>query len=359
MTTAPLVSVVMPVYNSEAYLEQAVESILNQTFSDFEFIIVIDPGSTNETAAILDGYTDPRIIRLHNLEYRGLTHSLNRGIAAARGKYIARMDADDISLPRRLERQVHCMEAYPDIGLLGTWIEDIDENGKPIGVWRAPTTPALIRWSLLFGTCLAHPSVIMRRSVIQRVGSYNPEALHAEDYDLWSRMSFETQIANLPEVLVRLRVHTGSISSRYSERQEQTVVQVARSAIWKVLGGDVSTDTVVCLRRAIRGLPLHASDQVRSVALLIRQLYQFYDKFSPSASETRQVSLDAAEKMLNLFLRNFARWPQESLATFFRAITLDSRVLSHRLLIRLIPFLKTSLIHRYFAGKIRALVFLY
>jgi len=358
MPSFPLVSVVMPVYNSEAYLKPAVESILSQTFCDFE-LIIIDDSPTDKTAAILDSYTDPRIICLHNQEHCGLIRSLNLGLATARGKYIARMDADDISLPHRLEGQVHYMEAHPDIGLLGTWIEDIDENGKPIGVWRAPTTPALIRWSLLFGTCMAHPSVIMRRSVIQRVGSYNPEALHAEDYDLWSRMSFETQIANLPEVLVRLRVHTGSISSRYSERQEQTVVQVARSAISKVLGGDVSTDTVVCLRRAIRGLPLHASDQVRSVALLIRQLYQFYDKFSPSASETRQVSLDAAEKMLNLFLRNFARWPQESLATFFRAITLDSRVLSHRVLIRLIPFLKTSLIHRYFPGKIRALVFLY
>ena len=359
MTVTPLVSIVMPVYNSEAYLRLAVESILNQTFSYFEFII-IDDGSTDRTAAILDGYTDPRIICLYNQEYRGLVHSLNRGIDAARGKYIARMDADDISLPRRLERQVHYMEAYPSIGLLGTWIEDLDENGNLIGVWGAPTTPALIKWSLLFGNCLAHPSVVMRRSMIQRVGSYNAEALYAEDYDLWSRMSFETEIANLPEVLVRHRVHSGSISLRYSERQERTVVQVARSAISRVLGEDISMDQVVYLRRAVRGLPLYATDQIRSVALLIQQLYQSYNaQFSSSASERRQVSMDAAEKMLNLFLRNFARWPKESLATFFRAVILDPRVLSHRLFIRLIPFLKTSLIHRYFAGKIRALVFLY
>src|SRR5947209_7771425 len=161
MRDAPRLSVVMPVYNAASVVREAIESILNQTFSDFEFIIV-DDGSTDDSGKILREYAgrDDRI-RLYTQENHGLVASLNRYCRLANGRYIARMDADDISLPRRFEKQFHFLEAHPEVGILGTWIQDIDENGAPRTAWPVPTDPAVIQWFLMFGNCIAHPSVMV------------------------------------------------------------------------------------------------------------------------------------------------------------------------------------------------------
>jgi glycosyltransferase involved in cell wall biosynthesis len=343
---SPLLSVVMPVYNSEDYLTLAVESILNQTFSDFE-VIIIDDGSTDKTAEILDRYRDRRIIHLQNEKYLGLARSLNRGLTNARGKFIARMDADDISLPRRFELQVRHAEAHPEIGLLGGWAELIDDNGKHLGVWRVPTSPALVKWANLFSDSLIHPSVIIRRSVIERVGFYSARALHAEDYDLWCRICFETEIANLPEVLIRHRVHSGSVSVQHSKRQEQTSVSVARSAISRVLGYDISLETATWLHRTVRRFPLQTGDQVRSVALLIEALLKSYaSKFCLNASDKRIVSMDAAERMLRLSRINFTSWPEQSLAVVLLAIEFEPRLFYLAALKMFKRFLTISMVRR-------------
>jgi glycosyltransferase involved in cell wall biosynthesis len=301
MVTTPLVSVVMSVYNGERYICEAIQSILNQTFSEFEFIIIND-GSIDGTGAILDRYerVDGRI-SVYQQEHCGLIASLNRGCRQARGKYIARMDADDISLALRLKRQVHYMERHPEIGVLGTWIEYIDENGMRGKDWRMPTVPGLIGWSLLFGTCIAHPSVLMRRDVIERLDFYHPEALYAEDYDLWTRVCIVSRIANIPEILLQRRLWHDSVCSRHSEVQEQNVVKIMHSKILLLLGSEVSCETIANLRRLVTESIIVDLQQVQSLATLVLRLYRAYLKVSPmNRAEVRGVARDAGSKLWRL-----------------------------------------------------------
>src|SRR5262249_14700826 len=142
------------------------------------------------------------------------------GWKIARGTYIARMDADDISLPRRLEKQVAYLDRNRDVGIVGTWIQDIGGSGEAGPVWPLPTSPGTIPWFLMFGNCMAHPSVMMRRDVVAKLG-YRTEAIHVEDYDLWMRASTVTRLANIPEVLLKYRVLSHSVSSRNLPFQEE------------------------------------------------------------------------------------------------------------------------------------------
>jgi glycosyltransferase involved in cell wall biosynthesis len=221
MPDVPPISVVMPVYNSAGVVGEAVESILRQTLRDFEFIIV-DDGSSDATPQILSEYArrDSRI-KLYTQENCGLIATLNRYCRIAPGKYIARMDADDISLPTRLEKQFRFLERHPEIGVLGTWIQDVDETRAPIIEWPVPADPVVVRWFLFFGNCIAHPSVMMRRDLLDRLGYYRPEAIHVEDYDLWIRAAEITMLANLPEVLVQYRISAASVSSRNELLQKE------------------------------------------------------------------------------------------------------------------------------------------
>ncbi|HEY2385120.1 MAG TPA: glycosyltransferase [Terriglobia bacterium] len=262
--TAPKVSVVMPVYNAEKYVTKAIDSILNQTLKDFEFIIV-DDGSTDRTPAILESYaaSDSRVI-LHRQPNCGLIATLNRACSLAQGSYIARMDADDISLPPRLEKQVHYLEHHPEVGVLGTWIQDIGAADEPGPIWPLPTTPATIRWFLMFGNCIAHPSVMARREIIQNLG-YRPEAPHVEDYDLWIRASALTAVANLPEVLLRYRVRGESASSRNLAAQSDHAARLRHRLRAEVLGSE-SDD----MQRESSGLVLKLYDAFRRKHLLNR-----------------------------------------------------------------------------------------
>jgi glycosyltransferase involved in cell wall biosynthesis len=228
MTNPPAISVVMAVYNSAAVVAEAVESVLNQTCRNFEFII-IDDGSTDPSGEILRKYAqrDSRI-RFYAQENCGLIASLNRACRLAQGRYIARMDADDISLPRRFEKQFAFLEEHPEIGVLGTWIQDIDVNGAPIIEWPVPADPVVVRWFLFFGNCIAHPSVMMRRDLLERLGYYRQDAIHVEDYDLWIRAVEVTRLANLPEILVQYRVSAGSISNRNLAIQKQSTAKLQR-----------------------------------------------------------------------------------------------------------------------------------
>ncbi|NVM23939.1 MAG: glycosyltransferase, partial [Desulfobacterales bacterium] len=236
---SPKVTVLMSVYNGEKYLREAIDSILNQTFEDYEFLI-IDDGSTDGTAAILGSYHDLRMKVVRNEENMGLTKSLNKGLTIAKGGYIARMDADDISLPERLQKQVEYLEVHPEIGVVGTWADYTDEHGVSRGAWRFPTEPALVGWWIILGGfCLAHPSVMMRFDVIKRLGFYDPEAIYAQDCELWTRANSVTRLANIPEVLLRYRYQEKSIRARHSQEQWQAVVNSMRPVIMRLIGSDV------------------------------------------------------------------------------------------------------------------------
>src|SRR5690625_2292310 len=161
----PRVSVLMAVYNGGEHLPQAVDSILSQTFSDFEFIIVND-GSTDDSQIVLDAYakTDKRIRVLHQ-ENTGLVGALNAGLEEARGEFVARMDADDVAFPDRLKEQVAFLDKNPSVGLLGARVITTNSQGQRTGGWKVPTSPGYVGWRLLFRTVLAHPAVMFRRSV--------------------------------------------------------------------------------------------------------------------------------------------------------------------------------------------------
>lgn len=226
---APLVTVLMPAYNSEAFVGEAVASMLAQTFTDFE-LLVIDDGSTDSTGAVLEAIRDPRLRLVSNPYNIGLIRTLNRGLELATGHYVARMDADDVSVPERLERQVEFLESHTEVDVLGTMANLINESGEAIGnISDYPTDADDVRADLLRECCLIHPTVMFRRDVVRAVGGYDPGAPHAEDYDLWLRLSDDHGIANLPEKLVSYRLHRNQVSVRNVATQNR-VAQRCRSA---------------------------------------------------------------------------------------------------------------------------------
>lgn len=212
----PKISVLMPAYNAEKYIAQAIESILGQTFGDFEFIIINDC-SKDRTEEIILSYHDPRIVYLKNEQNLGVAVTLNKGLAAATGKYIARMDADDISLPERLEKQVAYLEANEDIAVLGTNVESFNEFGTISTGWSA-TDPEQMKVDLLFACGLAHPSVMMRTEAIRELGGYDPEFNGLEDYELWCRVLEKHSITTMPDVLLRYRIHGSQVTQNPSAR---------------------------------------------------------------------------------------------------------------------------------------------
>lgn len=206
---SPKVTVLMPVYNGERYLREAIDSVLCQTFRNFEFLIIND-GSTDGTVGIVNSFTDPRIRLVHNETNLGRCATPNKGLDMAQGEYIARMDCDDISLPTRLEKQVDFLNANPDVGLCGTWIRLFmgAEN-----IIEYPLTHDAIKCQLLLGCQLAHSSVMLRKNVFtDHQLYYDVNCKLAEDYDLWTRSSYVTHLANIPEILVKYRWHTEQIS---------------------------------------------------------------------------------------------------------------------------------------------------
>lgn len=208
----PAITVLMPVYNGADYLRAAVLSILDQTFKDYEFLIIND-GSTDQSAKILAEFHDPRIKIIHQ-KNMGLAATLNKGIALAQGKYIARQDQDDLSLPSRLEKQFHYMETHPDYALLGTqadiWVNDLPTDRQHLHA----NDHAVLCFELLFNNPFVHSSVMFRSDVVKELGGYStdPARQPPEDFELWSRISRSHCIANLPEVLLVYREVQNSMS---------------------------------------------------------------------------------------------------------------------------------------------------
>lgn len=237
MTTAtPLISVCMPVYNAKRYVAEAVESILSQTFRDFEFLI-IDDGSTDGSLDILHRYAtqDPRI-RLWSGPNVGYVPRLNEMLALARGPLIARMDADDVSIPDRFARQVEFLRDHPEVDVVGSAMTCIDQRGYTLTDWAFPVAHDAIQDLALTGSCpFSHPSVIMRRKAVLAVEGYKEELAPAEDYDLWLRMGERGQLANLPDILVRYRMHDQSVSTLLQPKQ-LTQMQAAVNAAFERRG---------------------------------------------------------------------------------------------------------------------------
>ena len=197
----PTVSTVLPVYNCPQYIGEAIESVLAQSFTNFE-LIVIDDGSRDETPDVLRRYTDSRIRHLSQ-ENQGLAATLNRGIALARGRYVARQDQDDVSLPARFERQVAYLDANPACGLVGTWARIWREKEHTTRAHSHPSGNARLKFELLLNNPFVHSSVMLRKATLDRVGGYSTDRGRQppEDYELWSRIARVFEVANIPEIL--------------------------------------------------------------------------------------------------------------------------------------------------------------
>jgi len=220
--TNPAVSVIMSVYNGGRFLDDAVASILAQTHSDLEFILIND-ASTDGSELFVRKLRDQRVRVLHNTERLGLTASLNRGLREARGNLIARMDADDICHPDRLRQQIAFLQDNPSVALVGCVFERIDEAGKRLDVSTLPLSSQEVRVALKTSNCVCHGSVVMRRDAILAVGGYREELRYAQDYDLWLRLAEKFDLANLPGPLYSLRLHRDAVSIRRSYEQQVTV----------------------------------------------------------------------------------------------------------------------------------------
>ncbi|MEI6057424.1 MAG: glycosyltransferase family 2 protein [bacterium] len=230
-----LISVIMPVHNGEKYLAEAIRSILAQTLKDFEFII-IDDCSTDHTAETIKSFKDPRIIVIKNDRQSGVAASLNKGINAAKGKYVARMDADDISLLKRLETQVAYMEKHPTIGICGTWVKTFNTgDAEKHRLWKKPITDGEIKTLMFFTSSLIHPTVMFRRETLNTYNlRYDETYQSAQDYELWSRAIDYVQFANIPRVLLHYRIHANSITGTKSAAQQRNADTVREYLAQKI-----------------------------------------------------------------------------------------------------------------------------
>lgn len=290
------VTVLMSVYNRQDYLREAVESILQQTFSDFEFLIV-DDASTDRTPEILESYRDPRIRVIRRDAGPGLIAALNLGLEEANGKYIARMDSDDISLPHRLEKQVAFMEEHPDTGVVAAWIVTFGDydNGT---LWRGPTTHEEIR-TKMFCTCpIWNPVSMIRKNILDRYGLRYRAGYDTggEDYKLWVEMSEVTRFASIPEVLLKYRRHGTQITKEHTPPIQSIREELAE----KFLGRPLTEQERIWHERLHFARPLTGLQQLQEVKQWIsclkaqnrvRQTYEeplFSDLLDATLSVTRK-----------------------------------------------------------------------
>ncbi len=218
-----LVSVILPVYNGEQYLKESVESILNQTYRKIELIIINDCSSDNSDE-IIKSFEDERINYHKNLENLNLIQTLNKGISISKGKYIVRIDQDDIALPERIEKQVLYMETNPECVVCGSYIQLIKKDILTDEIVKYYSNNDDIKFALLFHSPFAHPAVIIRAGILhENTVSYNNLYTHAEDYQLWTKLSTYGKFHNIPDVLTHYRIHNEQTSSLHKDFQEKQI----------------------------------------------------------------------------------------------------------------------------------------
>lgn len=238
---SPVLTVAMPVYNAEKHLEKAVESVLNQSFDNFELLIV-DDGSTDSSVRLIEHYNDPRIRLIRKHHNQGITQALNLCLAQASGQYFARTDADDINAPDRFEKQVNYLREHPDVGLLGCRVEVINDQDEPQETWELSIEPTDVLWDLLYTCAIPGPTAIMPTHLAREAGGFGDDPGYAEDYDLWLKLTRLAKVANLKETLVQYRRHDKNISLQLEDLNQRRVRQLSRQAYQKLLGYPISPD---------------------------------------------------------------------------------------------------------------------
>jgi glycosyltransferase involved in cell wall biosynthesis len=295
----PSISVIMPIYNGEKYLKEAIESILTQSFKDFEFIIIND-GSTDGTENIIKAFSDPRIVYIDNGGNLGLATSLNAGIEAARGAYIARMDADDVSLPGRFEKQFSYLESKPHIGIVGSSIILIDGSGKKVALHKRPGAHVGIKFSSLFSSPMYHPTVMGRGEIFKR-HHYSETFSNSEDYELWSRLLFKTEVkfSNLANPVLKYRVYPQSFTQTLNpDRRTLSAHNTIRNISHYIDPSQEEKDFIIHLRQK-KALTL--SEFMTGLLLYLRTTFTFLNQEKPRTSETLGIWKKYFQFVFNLF----------------------------------------------------------
>lgn len=228
MADTPIFSVLMPVFNSEQFVADAIKSILKQSFKDFEFLI-LDDASTDKSFEIIKDFEnkDPRIKVFQNEKNLGVVESRNKLINLSKGRYIAWIDSDDIALENRFEKQIKFLEEHSEIGMVGAYPVIIDENGRKTGKWWFETDPQKLKIELFFHSPFLSSSVVIRKSALPQ-NFYDSKFPVAEDFDLYSKISEHSEITNIPEILVEYRINSKGLSKSNTEKMEQLSVHVIK-----------------------------------------------------------------------------------------------------------------------------------
>ncbi|MES2308029.1 MAG: glycosyltransferase [Verrucomicrobiota bacterium] len=302
---SPQVTIILPTYNSAPFLSRSISSVLDQTWKDFE-LIIIDNASTDGSDKILNAITDSRVRVLINETNQGYTKSLNRGLSLATGSYVARMDADDISHPTRLEKQHSFLENHPEIGILGTSYRIINQEGVVQGTRNMPETDIEIRWMSLLASPFCHPSIMIRRSVLlEHRLEFDISFEPAEDYDLWTKILDQSKGANLPEILFDYRMHGNNESTQRAEEQNRQVQSIAFHQIQKILPSFSSSPAMVGRLHSLVAYEPRAS--VISPSFPESTIHEFLDLLdhfflhTSGASKTRTLRKNIFDLLLRLF----------------------------------------------------------
>lgn len=303
LTRSPTVSVILPVFNAASTVGAAITSVLRQSFDDFELLAVND-GSTDETADVLRKFDDPRLRVLDRGENRGLISTLNEALSHARGEYVARQDADDESMPDRLERQVAAFAANPSLGVVGGSLRLRSDHGVDAGTWSYPQAAAGARWQVLFKTPTPHSAVMYRRRLTIDNGGYSENHKYAEDFELWSRLVLVTEFANLPQPLVWYTLSADGVGRRRQVEQELMHVRIAAGNMGRLLGSEPPANLVRLLALDIDRTGVGCSpDRAHQAAALCVELFAAFcarETVSGDLSEPRSEFTDRLVRIARL-----------------------------------------------------------
>jgi glycosyltransferase involved in cell wall biosynthesis len=307
----PRVSVVMPVYNGERFLREAIQSILGQTLKDFE-LIVIDDASEDSTPQLLEALTSSdKRIRVHRLDRNsGAIAARNVGMSLAAADLIAPMDADDVALPHRLAVQSEFLGNHPDVDVVGGYVQIIDERGRDRSVKVQPTSPGLTAWSFLFVNPMFHSTVMMRRRIPEILRGYSAAYPGSEDFEFFSRASRHGRITNLPNVLVKYRIWEGNMTTRQWDAQERSASRIVSESVEHYSGTSCDFQTAYALRGlAIDRYPSDKAEFERLADWLPKLFEGFLTKSPVPSSGHREIRTDAATKLWLLAALAAKRYP--------------------------------------------------